>query len=200
VHSHFAVGGALCPDHFTSLESRDKPAPTNQGFSLQKRFGSQYGFSLIEVLLSLGILSVAMLIIFAILTPFIAQTGEVIESSTVSRITDRISAEIEQLTFDELVAVLNQETGLFASRMGDQLVLSNDPELDTRLPEEDRYFAITLSRNQDISPTSRDTAAGFLAFQIKIDRLLHAPDGALIQSPLDQTQAVFNTAVLRTDS
>ena len=64
-------------------------------------------FSLIEVLLSLGIFSVAMLIIFAILTPFIAQTGEVIESSTVSRITDRISAEIEQLTFDELVAVIH---------------------------------------------------------------------------------------------
>ena len=141
-----------------------------------------------------------MLIIFAILTPFIAQTGEVIESSTVSRITDRISAEIEQLSFDELVVVLNQETGLFASRIGDRLVLSNDPELDTRLPEEDRHFAITLSRNQDISPTSRDTTAGFLAFQIKVERLLHAPDGSIIQSPLDRTQAVFNTAVLRTGS
>ena len=170
-----------------------KAAPTKKNVQIS-------AFSLIEVLLSLGIMSVALLIVFAILTPFLSQTGEVVETSTVNRITDRITAEVEQLSFEELVTLLNLDTGLFASRAGDRLVLYDDPELDTLLPEEERYFAISLSRMQVISPASKDAEAGFLAFQIKIERLIHAPDGSLLASPLDQTLAVFNTAVLRTGS
>ena len=178
---------------YSSRTIAAKAAPTDKRIT-------RSGFSLIEVLLSLGILSVALLIVFAILTPFVAQTGEVVETGNVNRITDRISAEIEQLSFNELVTVLNQDTGLFSSRKGDQLVLSNDPELETLLPEEDRYYSISLTRNPDISPVSRDTLAGYLAFQIKVERLLHAPDGTIIQSPLDQTLAIFNTAVLKKES
>jgi len=164
-----------------------------------RNHGTQSAFSLIEVILSLGILSVALLIVFGILTPFISQTGEVVEDNQINRITDRISSEIEQLSFQELINVLNQEIGLFASHEGDRLLLSTDTELDTRLPEADRHYSITLTRNEELSPVSRDSSAGFLCFQIKVERLLHSPDGSLIQNQLDRTLAIFNTAVLRAD-
>jgi prepilin-type N-terminal cleavage/methylation domain-containing protein len=195
------VGGALCPDHFSSPGSRCKTAPTTRLPIHQKRTTRLGGFTLIEVLLSLGIMSVALLIVFGILTPFLTQTGEVVETSTVNRITDRISAEVADLSYDQLKDLLNSpELSLFSSRDGNRLVTNKNPELETLLPEADRHFAISLSRIEDISPPNRDSIAGFLAFQIKIERLIHAPDGSLINSPLDQTLAVFNTAVLKSDS
>ena len=148
----------------------------------------------------MGILSVALLVVFGILTPFMERTGEVVEIDKAGRITDRIAAEIEQLDFQAVINVLNDETGLYASRTGDQLFLASDPELDTRLPEADRHYLISLVRNEDLSPVSRDSASGYICFQIRIERLLHAPDGSLLQNQLDQTQAIFNTAKLRTDS
>lgn len=196
------------------MNSRYKLNCRNKLAHVQSAFGIRVGnkialtknsleisaFSLIEVILALGILSVALLIVFGILTPFIDRTGEVVESSNVNRITDRISAEIEQLSFQELINVLNQETGLFASREGDRLLLATDPELDTQLPVAERHYSITLTRNEELSPVGRDNAAGYLCFQIKVERLLHAPDRTVLQNQLDQTQAIFNTAVLRTDS
>ncbi len=141
------------------MNSRYKLNCRNKLAHVQSAFGIRVGnkialtknsleisaFSLIEVILALGILSVALLIVFGILTPFIDRTGEVVESSNVNRITDRISAEIEQLSFQELINVLNQETGLFASREGDRLLLATDPELDTQLPEAERHYSITVS-------------------------------------------------------
>lgn len=150
-----------------------------------------------EVLLSLAILSVALLIVFGILTPFLTQSGEVVEMSAVNRITDQIASEVEQLSFSELVVLLNQETGLYASREGNRVTLFNDPEGEIRLPEKERFFTISLSRNEDLSPADKDNTAGFLAFQIKVERIIRAPDGSLIESPLDRTLAVFNTAITR---
>ena len=182
-----------CDSSFLNLRFAAKAAPT-------KKTGSPSAFSLIEVILALGILSVALLIVFGILTPFMDRTGQVVEDSQVNRIIDRISAEIEQLSFQELINVLNQETELFASRQGDGIFLATDPDLDTHLPEAERHFSITLTRNVDLSPVSRDSSAGYLCFQIKVERLLHASDGAILQNQLDGTQAIFNTAVLRADS
>jgi prepilin-type N-terminal cleavage/methylation domain-containing protein len=155
------------------------------------------GFSLVEVILSLGILSVALLIVFAVLTPFLSQTGDVVEITTINRITDRISAEVEQLSFSELISILDQETALFASKEGDRLTLANDPEIDTLLPEIDRHYGVTLKRNLDLSPSGKDATSGYLAFQVKIERIIHAPDGTPIDSPLNHTLAVFNKALTR---
>ena len=155
------------------------------------------GFSLIEVILALGILSVALLIVFGIFTPFLNRTGEVIEYGNVDRVADLISAEIQSLEYDEVISILNQQVLLFASRSGDTVVSDNDPQLEQKLPEADRYYAISLARNNDLSPIGRDGTAGFVAFRIHIERLIRAPDGQLLDNQLDTNLAVFNTAVTR---
>lgn len=170
-----------------------------QGFQSECRSCSRSAFSLVEVLLALGILSVALLIVIGILTPFMDRTGEVVEREHVNRINDRITTEIEALEFTQVANVLNENIGLYASRTGDQLFLASDPELDSLLPESERHYAITLTRNEELSPVSRDSTAGYLCFHIKIERLLHSPDGTLLESQLNRTQAVFNMAILRTD-
>ncbi|MCB1121018.1 MAG: hypothetical protein KJT03_05685, partial [Verrucomicrobiae bacterium] len=104
-----------------------------------------------------------------------------------------------QLSYNDVVNLLNLDTGLFASREGDRLILQNDPELENRLPEANRQYSIRLTRNEDISPIGRDATAGFIAFQIKIERLVHAPDGTILDNQQDQTLAIFNSAVLRSD-
>lgn len=182
------------------------PRKRGQTLNLEFRFKIQrltpsafHGFTLVEVLLSLGIMSVALLIVLGILTPFLDRTGEVVENTTVNRIADRIQAEVEQLSYNDVVNLLNLDTGLFASREGDRLILQNDPELENRLPEANRQYSIRLTRNEDISPIGRDATAGFIAFQIKIERLVHAPDGTILDNQQDQTLAIFNSAVLRSD-
>lgn len=162
-------------------------------------FPNASAFSLIEVLLSLGILAVALLIIFGILTPFIERSGDVVESGNLHRIANRISAEMESLNFEALIRVLDQNTVLYSSRDGDRLMLATDPELESQLPETTRYYVIRLTRNETLSPVSRDGSAGYLCFQIHIERLLYTPEGAPIPNPLNPTQAVFNSALVRTD-
>lgn len=152
---------------------------------------------MIEVILSIGILSVALLIVFAILTPFLTRTGEVVEATTVDRVADRILTEIEQLNINQLASILNQQTSLYASRDGNLLVLASDPQIDSLLPEKDRLYAISLSRNENLSPLNKDATAGYIAYQIKVDRIVRAPDGTLIDSPLDHTLAIFNAATVR---
>lgn len=158
------------------------------------------GFSLVEVILSLGILSIALLIVFGILTPLLTQTGEISESSTVNQIADRIKAEVEQLNFKQLKSILDKKIGLLASRDGAQLLAINDPNLDKRLPETERYFRIKLNRNSDLSPEDKDSSSGFLAIQIKIERIVRAPDGTELPNDLDNTVAIFNTAILKGES
>ncbi len=158
------------------------------------------GFSLIEVILALGILSIALLIVFGIFTPFLNRTGEVIEATKVDRIADLITAEIQALEYNEVISILNQNVGLFANRSGDTLVLKTDPQLEQKLPEVDRFYAVSLSRNIDLSPVGKDGTAGFVAFQIRIERLFHAPDGNLLDNQLDNTLAIFNTAKTRAGS
>ena len=155
------------------------------------------GFSLIEVILALGILSIALLIVFGIFTPFLYRTGEVIEYGKVDRVADLISTEIQSLEYEEVVSILNQQVRLFANRSGDTLVSSADPQLEQELPEADRFYAISLTRNIDLSPVGRDGTAGFVALQIRIERLIRAPDGRLLENQLDTNLAIFNTAVTR---
>ncbi len=159
-----------------------------------KRIG---GFSLIEVILALGILSVALLIVFGIFTPFLYRTGEVIEYGNVDRVADLISTEIQFLEYEEVISILNQQVRLMANRSGDTVVSSTDPQLEQKLPEADRFYAIRLTRNIDLSPAGRDGTAGFVAFQIRIERLIRAPDGQLLDNQLDTNLAIFNTAVTR---
>ena len=155
------------------------------------------GFSLIEIILALGILSVALLIVFAVFTPFLSRTGDVIEYGKVDRIANLITTEIQSLAYDEVISILNQEVPLFANRAGDTVVSDNDPELDERLPQADRYYVIRLIRNGDLSPIGKDDRAGYVAFQINIERLIRAPDGQLQKSQIDNNLAIFNTAVRR---
>ena len=118
------------------------------------------GFSLIEVILALGILSIALLIVFGIFTPFLNRTGEVIEATKVDRIADLITAEIQALEYNEVISILNQNVGLFANRSGDTLVLKTDPQLEQKLPEVDRFYAVSLSRNIDLSPVGKGRHGG----------------------------------------
>ena len=155
------------------------------------------GFSLIEVILALGILSVALLIVFGIFTPFLNRTGEVIAYGNVDRVADLVSTQIQSLEYDEVVSILNQQVLLFASRSGDTLVSDADPQLEQKLPEADRHFAISLTRNLDLSPAARDGTAGFVAFRIRIERMIRSPDGQLLDNQLDTNLAIFNTAVTR---
>lgn len=155
------------------------------------------GFSLIEVILALGILSVALLIVFGIFTPFLNRTGEVIAYSNVDRVADLVSTQIQSLEYDEVISILNQQVLLFANRSGDALVSDADPQLEEKLPEADRHYAISLTRNMDLSPAARDDTAGFVAFQIRIDRLIRAPNGQLLDNQLDTNLGIFNTAVTR---
>ena len=156
------------------------------------------GFSLIEVILALGILSVALLIVFGIFTPFLNRTGEVIEYGNVDRVADLLSTEIQSLEYDEVISILNQQVRLFANRSGDTVVSGTDPQLEQKLPETDRHYAISLTRNSDLSPVARDGTAGFVAFRIRIERLIRSPDGQLLDNQLDTNLGIFNTAVTRT--
>jgi len=154
-------------------------------------------FSLVEVVIALGIFGVAILGILALLTPTMGSSRSTLNHDQASQVSEAVSSQIQQLSWTTLQNILSAEVPLYASRDGTRLVSSLSPQLDLELAPRDRFFEITLERSEDWSPASRDHQSAYLALQVRIEWLAFRPDGLENTAEGSRTLAVFNTAVLR---
>ncbi len=154
-------------------------------------------FTLVEVVLAMGIMAVALLMAFGIITPLLAQTTNTTEANQSNRISDLIVAEVNQLKYDELIEVVSKKTKLFVSKDASIVALASDPKLDILLPEVNRHYEIQLSRNEPLSPASTDNTAGYFVYQITLTRIHRQPNGSRISSGFNETITIINAAASR---
>jgi prepilin-type N-terminal cleavage/methylation domain-containing protein len=138
------------------------------------------GFSLIEVVVAVGIFSVAITIVIGLLAPTVKSVASTLDNNAANRLATAINAKLTSLGFTAVVtgdtattvaggllitlaaaADINDDTQttkyLYASKAGDKIGLAIDPIWTTGLsantsPNADKFFEIMLVRNTALSP------------------------------------------------
>jgi uncharacterized protein (TIGR02598 family) len=130
------------------------------------------GFSLVEVVVSVGIFAVAIVGIIGLFAPTTKNVAAVADSDASTRAVAAIQQSLKETAsttvgFNNLISAIdNSSTYYYASRGGDKVdsittaVVTNKSEA---------FFEYSLSRNTALSPSpALDASAGFLAFTIQL--------------------------------
>ena len=163
------------------------------------------GFSLIEVVVALGVFSVAIVVVVGLLKPTVASVQNVVDSQAADRLADSVLAKVRAYGFTALTlgdestnnqpllitSAANLDTSIsvtdprliFADRTGDVVGLATGPDsglwqnLSTTAPNDSMYFEIMLVRNSTFSPpgASLDALAGGVAFTVHISWPAYLP-------------------------
>jgi uncharacterized protein (TIGR02598 family) len=142
-----------------------------------KCFKGKSGFSLIEVVVSVGIFAVAIVGIIGLLAPTSKNVAAVADSDASIRAVAAIQSYLKEQGFTGTQTIVDGGTKYYANKGAN--VIGNASL--TTFSNNDKFFEFTLTRNTDLSPsTAADTTAGFLAFTIILKWPAYAPsaDGA----------------------
>jgi prepilin-type N-terminal cleavage/methylation domain-containing protein len=163
------------------------------------------GFSLIEVVVALGVFSVAIVVVVGLLKPTVESVQNVVDSQAADRLADSIIAKVAAYGYTALTlgdettnnqpllitASSNMDTSvsltdprlIFADRTGDVVGQATGPDsglwqnLNPTAPNDNMYFEIMLVRNATFSPPSNvsDALAGGVAFTVHISWPAYTP-------------------------
>ena len=177
------------------------------------------GFTLIEIIISVGIVSMSLLAIIAFLGAVGQSTAETIDSAVASQIADNIRAELANENIDDLYGWTNDPTTpieLVATKDGDrvrvqfpQAANTADNDSETGIPpgieDYDRYFLIEVTRleNSLEPPTSAgqfQQESTMLSLSVRVVWPYHVktgPESWTEAQPEQQSHYIFNTVILR---
>lgn len=182
----------------------------NQEF-LVKRARAAGAFSLIEVVIAIGIFGSSILAIIGLLGSISRSTAEVMDAGVAARIADAVRAELRQLAvvegLDEIArrTTIDNPLELFATKHGDRVLSennvgnpqsSNPPEIAAR----DRFFRIEVTQLED--SLAYDDDAAFIALSVRVYWPHYIPTGPGEEDYREvdshrQNVSIFNTAILR---
>jgi len=167
------------------------------------------GFSLVEVVIAVGIFAVAITSVIALLPIFVRQTGESAESLVAQRLPDAVRLEFQRVAaaggFDPLATVLPVmaaplENGfaLVATRDGARLhTLSYlPPAADAVIPESEQFFSVEAWRFGQ-PPLSYNAASSALVAYIRVTWPYRIPGGTDVTPLADRSQFTFTIAINR---
>lgn len=166
-------------------------------------------FSLIEVVVAVGIFAIAIVSVIGLLVPISQSVVDVREGDYAARLVTLAQSQIQRLPFDVVknyirkpVADDSAET-LYASMDGSKFGPANDakiwnPEGNlTELQQKAlRFFKIKLSPNDQLSPEGNDTTAGFLAFNMTVTWTVFNTAGGKVGEP-QQSSLIIPCAITR---
>ncbi len=132
-------------------------------------------FSLVEVVVAVGIFAVSILGVIGLLAPTSKAINEVRDADDATRVVGAIQAQLQTLasTPAGFTAVQNalKATVTYtyvASRNGDKFLATNATWANN-FTEPTKFFEIALTRNTDLSPSqAADASSGYLAFTITL--------------------------------
>ncbi len=151
------------------------------------------GFSLVEVVVSVGIFAVAIVGIIGLFAPTTKNVAAVGDSDGATRAVAAIQSYLKDKAatstgFTGLQSTIT-DTGtdydFYVSKDGAKVVHKDDTSADAIIPNSDRFFEFSLMRNTDLSKVADDPAAGYLAFTIKLRWPAYLPDGSRVGSNRD---------------
>lgn len=165
-------------------------------------------FSLVEVVVAVGIFAIAIISIIGLLVPINRSVADVRDSDDASRLAtvlqERLQSEVDRLktansaTYWSTFAGYFGATPLYASRDGSKLALGNSTVWGTANatfnPDADKFFKVELIRNTTLSPDpTTDATSGFLAFTIKLTWPVYSftPPGGTSVAASESSQGVL---------
>jgi type II secretory pathway pseudopilin PulG len=160
-------------------------------------------FSLIEVVVAVGIFAIAIISVIGLLVPISNSVIGVREGDYASRLVTLAQSQIQSLGFDKLAGTngyLDKPplAGIYASMDGSKLGLGDNETLWGKDPatgtvnRKDQFFNIELTRNKDLSGLdgSNDADAGFLAFNMKVTWTVYNKGGQKVETPQLSTMII----------
>lgn len=166
------------------------------------------GFSLIEVVIAVGIFALAVATMLALLPSLTRQTSDTADTLVAQRLPDNLRVELQRLArgnFDALAtaipimsAPLDNGLRCVASRDGARLhsVTYLPPAAGAQIPEGEQYFAVEVWRfNQQ--PLAYDATAAILPVYVRVSGP-YRNSGSVTPTVLeDRSQFTFTAAINR---
>lgn len=152
------------------------------------------GFSLIEVVVAVGIFAIAIVSVIGLLGPINKTVSEVKDFDDASRVVAAIQSQLQtSYEFDEVIDFFGQK--IYASRDGSKVGSDEEGGADWQNNAE-KFFAVTIIRNTELSPEDNDGTAGYLAFTIKLQWPEYTPGGNKVDAG-QQSVMIVPAAITR---
>ncbi|GAB5560963.1 MAG: hypothetical protein SynsKO_26100 [Synoicihabitans sp.] len=123
---------------------------------------SRRGFSLIEVVVAIGVFVAGVVAAVALLSQTSESAGQRLSAATANRVAASSKALIRHFTWAEATSMLTADAPVWATRDGSRIGW-----VDTVATNE-AFYEIRLRRDVELSPGDADASAAFLAFQIEV--------------------------------
>jgi hypothetical protein len=165
-------------------------------------------FSLVEVVIAVGIFAVAVATILALLPALTRPSSEATDSLVAQQQPDNLRIELQRLAgagFDALataapVMAAPLENGLLlvASRDGARLHSSGylPPSASLRIPPDEQYFAVEVWRFSQ-PPLAYDAGAAVLPLYVRVSWPYRNPGSGTPTALADRKQVTFTVAINR---
>jgi hypothetical protein len=132
---------------------------------------------LVEVVVALGVFAAGIIPVLAFFGALTHSARADREAEAAAGIADALVSRLRTLPFDTLAARLKTTVQpgdkpadgrdlFFASLGGDKIGPDEDPVWNGS--DRDKFFEITLLRNEELSPAERDADAAWLAFNVRL--------------------------------
>ncbi len=160
-------------------------------------------FSLIEVVVAVGIFAIAIISVIGLLVPISNSVVDVRDGDYAARLVTLAQSQIQALGFNSLAGTNGYldkppTAGIYASMDGSKLGLGDNKTLWGEDPvtkavnRKDQFFKIELTRNTNLSGAdgSKDSEAGFLAFNMKVTWTVYNQNGKEVATPQLSTMII----------
>ena len=166
-------------------------------------------FSLVEVVIAVGIFATAVAVVLGLLPALVGQTSSASESLVAQRLPDPLRLELQRLAasggFDALASrapiaatPLNGGLAFVASRDGARLHALDylPPTMAEALAEDEQFFLIEVWRFPS-GPLAYDPAGAVLPLTVRVSWPYRAPGSVVVVAAASRSQLTFNTSLLR---
>lgn len=161
--------------------------------------GRARGFSLIEVVLAVGIFATVIIGVIGLLGPTVSSVREVVDSTVAVRLADGVDAELRRVGFAGVVSATSGSAiiPLVATADGSRLVRESDAgnafsATPPGIPRDDRYYLVEVSRA--VSP-AYNASDGSLVLTIRVSWPYQRPGLAAPVAVSDRSLFIFSTAI-----
>lgn len=158
------------------------------------------GFSMIEVVLAVGIFATVIIGVIGLLGPTVRSVRDVIDSTVAARLADGVDAELRRVGFAGMVAATTGTTvlPLVATDDGSRIVREADAGnaptgTPPGIPQEQRYYLVEVRRAVTPAYSNGDPS---LVLTIRVSWPYQRPGSGAPVAPADRSIYIFNTAIL----
>ncbi len=154
-------------------------------------------FSLVEVVVALGICAITVTSVLAFIGPVASTIGAVRDAHAAARVMSAVQTELQELPFSTVSSYLANGDLLYSSRGGERMGTYLAPvwnDLGAAQLDRDRgkFFEILLIPNNTLSPVP-----GALVFTMRLRWPAYAADGQPVTNDASKTVLLVAAAVAR---